>query len=71
MNDSEIRRKMMENLVPRHQVVKLKLMHHNGTLLHVPLTYTNQVVKMLRARGEQQLVASNLQPTNLLFNHNT
>lgn len=26
---------------------------------------------MLRATAEQQLVSSNLQPTNLLFNHNT
>lgn len=26
---------------------------------------------MPRATAEQQLVSSNLQPTNLLFNHNT
>lgn len=34
-------------------------------------TYINQVAVMLRATAEQQLVSSNLQPTNLLFNHNT
>lgn len=26
---------------------------------------------MLRATAEQQLASTNLQPTNLLFNHNT
>lgn len=34
-------------------------------------TYLNQVADMLRATAEQQLAFANLQPTNLLFNHNT
>lgn len=33
-------------------------------------TYINQVAEMLGATAEQQLVSSNLQPTNLLFSHN-
>lgn len=34
-------------------------------------TSTIQVAEMLRATAEQQLASTNLQPTNLLFNHNT
>lgn len=33
--------------------------------------YINQVAEMLKTTAEQQLASSNLQPTNLLFNHNT
>lgn len=34
-------------------------------------TYINQVAEMPGATAEQQLVSSNLQPTNLLSRHNT
>lgn len=43
----------------------------NAHLYSWIFTNINQVVEMLKATADQQLASTNLQPTNLFFNHNT
>ena len=43
----------------------------SGDLYSWIFIYIIQVAEMLKARAKQQLSTTNLQPTNLLFNHNS